>query len=213
MATTINADTSNGLKLTSDTSGVIEFQSAGTTKAGVNGTGLTGNGSQLTALTSGNLTGALPAISGAALTGIASGGLTLLETINTTSGTTVTSPTLNLSTYKMLIVDIYSVGPAVNGGYLQFTPNGGSTTIYVDSAVSTTKGQYAIVTHDLTSGNWTTNITAALGGRNDTARAGYGAIANQGVNTGLSTSTTSIAWSWSNSVAFNVGVIRIYGLK
>ena len=48
MATTINADTSNGLKLTSDTSGVIEFQSAGTTKAGVNSTGLTGDGSQLT---------------------------------------------------------------------------------------------------------------------------------------------------------------------
>jgi hypothetical protein len=53
MATTINADTSSGLILTSDTSGVIEFQSAGTTKAGVNSTGLTGNGSQLTNLPAG----------------------------------------------------------------------------------------------------------------------------------------------------------------
>jgi hypothetical protein len=53
MATTINADTSSGLILTSDTSGVIEFQSAGTTKAGVNSTGLTGNGSQLTGLPAG----------------------------------------------------------------------------------------------------------------------------------------------------------------
>ena len=52
MATTINADTSNGLKITSDTSGVIEFQSAGTTKAGVNSTGLTGDGSQLTGISS-----------------------------------------------------------------------------------------------------------------------------------------------------------------
>ena len=33
MATIINADTSNGLKLTSDTSGIIELQSGGTTKA------------------------------------------------------------------------------------------------------------------------------------------------------------------------------------
>ena len=33
MAITINADTSNGLKLTSDTSGQIDFQSAGSTKA------------------------------------------------------------------------------------------------------------------------------------------------------------------------------------
>ena len=52
MATLINADTSDGLKLTSDTSGIIEFQSAGVTKAGVNGTGLTGDGSQLTGITS-----------------------------------------------------------------------------------------------------------------------------------------------------------------
>ena len=50
MATIINADTSDGLKLTSDTSGEIEFQSAGVTKAGVNATGLTGDGSQLTGL-------------------------------------------------------------------------------------------------------------------------------------------------------------------
>ena len=50
MATIINADTSDGLKITSDTSGLIEFQSGGVTKAGVNATGLTGDGSQLTGL-------------------------------------------------------------------------------------------------------------------------------------------------------------------
>ena len=41
MATIINADTTNGLKLTSDTSGEIELQSAGTTIATVDSTGLT----------------------------------------------------------------------------------------------------------------------------------------------------------------------------
>ena len=40
MATIINADTSDGLKLTADTSGEIELQSAGTTIATVNSTGL-----------------------------------------------------------------------------------------------------------------------------------------------------------------------------
>jgi hypothetical protein len=40
MATIINADTSNGLKLTSDTSGEIELQSAGTTIATVDSTGI-----------------------------------------------------------------------------------------------------------------------------------------------------------------------------
>ena len=41
MATTINADTSDGLKLTSDTSGELELQSGGTTKAKITSSGLT----------------------------------------------------------------------------------------------------------------------------------------------------------------------------
>ena len=40
MSTIINADTSNGLKLTSDTSGEIQLQSAGTTIATVDSTGI-----------------------------------------------------------------------------------------------------------------------------------------------------------------------------
>jgi hypothetical protein len=44
MATIINADTSNGLKLTSDTSGIIQLQSGGTTKATVSSSGLTSPG-------------------------------------------------------------------------------------------------------------------------------------------------------------------------
>ena len=40
MPTIINADTSNGLKLTSDTSGQLELQSAGTTIATVSSTGI-----------------------------------------------------------------------------------------------------------------------------------------------------------------------------
>lgn len=44
MATIINADTSGGLKLTSDTSGIIQLQSGGTTKATVNSSGLTSPG-------------------------------------------------------------------------------------------------------------------------------------------------------------------------
>ena len=51
MATIINADTSNGLKLTSDTSGEIQLQSAGTTIATVDSTGLTMASSKLLAST------------------------------------------------------------------------------------------------------------------------------------------------------------------
>jgi|TARA_R110002167_G_scaffold120346_1_gene298162 hypothetical protein len=80
MTTKFNADTSEGLKIISDNSGLIEFQSAGVTKAGVNATGLTGDASQVTALnaaavTSGTLpmarlSGTLPALNGSALTSL-----------------------------------------------------------------------------------------------------------------------------------------------
>ena len=50
MSILFNADTSDGLKITSDNSGEILFQSAGVTKGGVNTTGLTGDGSQLTGI-------------------------------------------------------------------------------------------------------------------------------------------------------------------
>lgn len=51
MASTINAHTSSGLIITPDTSGEISFQSNGTTVAGINSTGWTGDGSQLTGIT------------------------------------------------------------------------------------------------------------------------------------------------------------------
>lgn len=52
MATTINANTTDGLVITPDTSGEISFQSNGTTVAGMNSTGWTGDGSQLTGISS-----------------------------------------------------------------------------------------------------------------------------------------------------------------
>ena len=57
MSTIINADTSNGLKLTSDTSGEIELQSAGVTKAKITSSGLqNASGSPITSQAGKNLT-------------------------------------------------------------------------------------------------------------------------------------------------------------
>jgi len=75
------------IKLTGDSSGVITVSApaaAGTntlTLPATTGTILDTN----SALVSSKLTGALPAISGAALTGISSGGVTHLGTLTTTS--------------------------------------------------------------------------------------------------------------------------------
>ena len=68
MTVKINADTTNGAVITSDTSGEIELQAGGTKIATVKSTGLemaTGK-----TIPSSALTGALPAISGASLTNL-----------------------------------------------------------------------------------------------------------------------------------------------
>lgn len=67
MTCKINADTTNGLKLTSDTSGVIDLQSNGVTKVSFD---VSGNMTTSGTIPSSALTGALPAIDGSALTGI-----------------------------------------------------------------------------------------------------------------------------------------------
>ena len=70
MSVNINADTTNGLVLTSDTSGEIKLQSAGADIATVDSSGITmASGKTLPASA---LTGSLPAIDGSALTGLSS---------------------------------------------------------------------------------------------------------------------------------------------
>ena len=85
------------LKLSGDTSGVITL--AAPAAAGTN-------------------TITMPASTGTmALTSDipAGGGLTLLSTLTTTSGTEVTTGTLDLSTYKTVIVFLNSVDPVILG--------------------------------------------------------------------------------------------------
>jgi len=70
MSVNINADTTNGLVMTSDTSGELKLQSAGADIATVNSSGITmASGKTLPASA---LTGALPAIDGSALTNLSS---------------------------------------------------------------------------------------------------------------------------------------------
>lgn len=136
MASLINADTSDGLKLTSDTSGVISFQTAGVTRAGVNSTGLTGDGSQLT--------------------GIASGGVTHLGTLTTTSGTSQTLAAQNFSLYNQIwiITDNVSSGGSAD---LQVGLNG-DTVINITAAIGASLSLWAWFRIDLRTNTFFTNF-------------------------------------------------------
>ena len=91
MSVNINADTTNGLVLTSDTSGELKLQSAGADIATVSSTGiamatgkgLSGDASSLTNIPAANLTGSLPAGMGGKILQVVSNFVTATATYTT----------------------------------------------------------------------------------------------------------------------------------
>ena len=204
MANSINSISTGtgGLQSTADgTSGNLLIQKDAGTIATFSSTGVVVSG--VVAATT--LTG-----DGSALTGISSGGLTEITDFATTSGTTVTSPTLDLSTYKLIYLVCNGIGfTADTGGSFQFTPNGGS--------ICDAFGGFSNANNLF--GGWWVDLSNGIG--QGTLNIGYPAAAvinGEGavrtwVNTGLSTSTTSISFTTAGAATFDAGNIKIYGLK
>jgi len=141
---------------------------------------------------------------------VASGGLTQIVDFATTSGTTVTSPALDLSTYKLIYLVCNKIGCASDtGGPFQLTPNGGSIVDFA-GGFGPTVNLYGGWWIDLSNGigQGSVNITTAAAVTVAASSAG-----RTFVNTGISTSTTSIAFTTAGTVTFNLGNIKIYGLK
>ena len=139
----------------------------------------------------------------------AGGGMTLLDTLTTTSGTSHVAGSLDLSTYKYLYVAFYNVGWATDGAFLQWKETGG-TSVYITAQIDAGNNAYGLIVHDLALGISTstcveTSAGATLVSRQDTT---------QGmINTPIDTATTSITFDWSGGTAFNAGTIKLYGLK
>jgi hypothetical protein len=149
-------------------------------------------------IASSQLTGALPAIDGSALTGIAS--MTLLGTIATTSGSSVTLSGLTLTSYKQLQFVYNSVsGTSTNA---LFRLNG----VQVNAANTAAATDFCSGggTIDLTSGVfWGSGLQSYTGGPSFLATGGA---------SGLTTASTSISFTISAGT-FDAGSILIYGVK
>ena len=206
MANSINSISTGtgGLQSTADgTSGNLLIQKDAGTIATFSATGVVVSGVVAATTLTGN---------GSALTGISSGGMDLISTINTTSGTSHTTGTISLTGYKQLFMSFYSIGSSGTAGQLQMTPNGGSANIlFPVSSGSSSQAQYTLVTHDLGSGVMTAPTRVGMA-RNLTVHTaeGPGGI---GINTGLTASTTSIVFAYNGGETFDVGQILIYGIK
>jgi len=143
MTVKINADTSDGLKLVSDTSGVIDLQSNGVTKVSFD---TSGNMTTSGTIPSSALTGALPAIDGSALTGISGDVIaSSIGTSNNTNGyirfsnnllinwvrkSSTGTQTINWSLAFTNFYGCYVAGESTSNGFLRIHSSGvGSVTV------------------------------------------------------------------------------------
>ena len=207
------------IKLTGDTSGVITVSApaaAGTntlTLPATTGTILDTN----SALVSSKLTGALPAIDGSALTGISSGGKTLLGTLTTTSGTSHALASVNLSSFNTLQLVFAQVSHSDGSGQ-QMTIKIGGGAVQTISSDTTTAGNSIRGTYNLDLLTnietliWSTDQAPITSGNSNTGSGVRAGVYDAATNLQSLTSTT-ITVAWTTGSTFDNGKVKIYGLK
>jgi len=163
-------------------------------------------GSQLTGtVASSLLTGALPAIDGSALTGIITGGMTLLGTMTTTSGTSQVLSGLNLTSYKMLMISYNLVSTTNLNSVLQLSVTGSGAMSISPSLGATSNyfGGITLVSLGGTNGGVMSAIGSASFGSSYLSIGGY---------SDFSTATTSITLG-TGAGNFDSGTVTFYGMK
>lgn len=188
MANIINLITSGagGLSTSADSSGTLNIQSAGSTVLALTSSGVA-------------ITGTLSATS---ITG--AGGMTLLGTLTTTSGTTQTLSGLTLTGYKYLQISINNVSGNATG-FLRMA--GLNIQPYSSTAA---QSQWGTIQIDLTnSGAFGSIIVYDQNTTSGTVRSDSYA---GGGNCGYTTATTSISFDYSSAATFDSGTIKVYGV-
>jgi hypothetical protein len=130
------------------------------------------------------------------------GSMTLLGTLETTSGTTQTLSGMTLTPYKYLLVVFAGAGVSVQTATISF--DGGK--IVSDSpGAGLNLRQYGHMWVSLTGGTYSAAavIAPVFSGAQNDSRSGYSS---------LTTATTSISFTVSTGT-FNAGSILIYGVK
>ena len=141
----------------------------------------------------------------------AGGGMTLLDTLTTTSGTSHVASGLDLSTYKTIQVYLYNVGgnSAVYSN-IQWKETGG-TARKISSNVDAGANAYGSIEHQLSEG--ITSIVQASFTADTTSADRTGSAGGVGLNAEIDAATTSITFEWTDGATFDDGQITIYGVK
>lgn len=170
------------------------------------GTGLTAVGTSGNLLTSNGTawTSTAPA---------AAGGMTLLGTLTTTSGTSQTLSALTLTNYKQLQIAVNNVSYST-GAVSTFRIAG--IDITYTNFFTANLSAYGILTIDLSTGAAAGAISTgyiATGTTNTMAATATQSGAISGNLSTLTTSTTSIAFTFSGGQTFATGTIKVYGVS
>lgn len=134
------------------------------------------------------------------------GGMTLLGTLTTTSGTTQTLSGLTLTNYKFLQISINNVSS--NSTY-DFTLN--SLSIVQGNATVAANSIWGTVWIDLSTGSFNSSTAQGTTTSGTTAIAGSGQSFNTAGNIGYTTASTSITFAVSAGT-FDSGTIKVYGV-
>jgi hypothetical protein len=208
----LTLDGTNGITQSTSFKSNTYLDAAGGNTATINGTLIPASGVTLVStaatqtltnksIAASQLTGALPAIDGSALTGIVTGGMTLLGTLTTTSGTTQTLSSLNLSTYTFLYISVASVAYSSAGSRALLLSGGNMTGLY---SAGDNVTALAII-QLLSAGSPGFTIAGTNGSLISTQQTSSGY--------GITTASTSMSFTWTGTVAFTQGAIRVYGGK
>jgi hypothetical protein len=142
------------------------------------------------------------------------GGLTQLASAVTTTGTSVEIDSLDLSTYKQLIIESWSVSHST-AGYtpLRWSNTGGTFQNTSINGTTNTEGSYGRMYHDLVNKYvWVNTLDRNYAGIDQTFYMGNGEV-KVGVNNQVTTATTSLTFDWASGATFDAGQIILYGLK
>ena len=223
------------LKLTSSGGGVQSIDTPSTassftsTLPGTTGTLLDTNSSlpaanltgtvadaRISALTASKLTGALPAISGASLTGISSGGVTHLGTMTTTSGTSQTITSLDFTDLNLLIFVVAQVSHSDGTSRKLSIGVAGGANLAIGDAVAAGNCSIGLYTLDLRSNTGyfpQSPGNAPITSGSDFVGGGTGQ-ARYLIGTNLrASSSTSVTVAFEGGVTFDNGKVEVYGLK
>ena len=201
MSNKINSSTigAGGLISTADgDDGILLIQSNGSTVATFNGTGILGDGSQLTNLPAG-------------------GGMTLLSTTAATGAATINVAT-NHTLYNQLMIVFKQVELSGTSGFIQVGV-AGLTPMTINDVVSTASTTIiGLLTFDLNANQyWQEMQVAAVGPITTGNQFNGGSFQGMGqfqVDQNLrASSSANVSFSYSSGASFDGGSILIYGLS